>query len=156
MISIPKNPPVSVFCHTPDGVSLCAVVEKGEPRPAGGGQAQHPSPKDSGGEDEEADAERGVLEKKGGGGALEDGDAVRFGKQSWFKMLSVSRRDQSRVLWVLFPGDMKKTCTGGGWRKISTTGTSGGVYQTEGIRRVLRGFWESGPACLVCSPRVPW
>lgn len=53
-------------------------VEKGEPRSAGGGQTQHPSPKDSGREDEKADAERGVLEEKRGGGALEDGDAVSF------------------------------------------------------------------------------
>lgn len=51
-------------------------VEKGEPRSAGGGQAQHPSQKDSGREDEKADAERRVLEKKRGGGALENGDAV--------------------------------------------------------------------------------
>lgn len=52
-------------------------AEKGEPGPAGGGEAQHQSPEDSGGEDEKADAERGVLEKEGGGGALEDGDEVR-------------------------------------------------------------------------------
>lgn len=52
-------------------------VEKSEPRSAGGGEAQHPSQKDPGGEDEEADAKRGVLEEERRGGALEDGNAVR-------------------------------------------------------------------------------
>lgn len=51
-------------------------LEKGEPRSAGGGQTQHTSQKDTGREDEEADAERGVLEKKRGGGALENGNEV--------------------------------------------------------------------------------
>lgn len=51
-------------------------IEKSKPRSAGGSETKHPSEKDSGGEDEEADAERGVLEKKRGGGALENGDAV--------------------------------------------------------------------------------
>lgn len=51
-------------------------VEKGEPRAAGRGEAQHPGQEDPGGEDEEADAERGVLEEERRGGALEDGDEV--------------------------------------------------------------------------------
>lgn len=55
---------------------MFCFVEKGEPRSAGGSQTQHSSQKDSGREDEEADAERGVLEKKRRGGALEDGDEV--------------------------------------------------------------------------------
>ena len=63
--------PWNEFLHT-----LFTFVEKGEPRSAGGGQAQHQSQEDSGGEDEKADAERGVLEEKRGRGALEDGDAV--------------------------------------------------------------------------------
>lgn len=51
-------------------------VEEGEPRSAGGGKTQHPSQEDSGRENEEADAERGVLEKKRGRRALENGNAV--------------------------------------------------------------------------------
>lgn len=51
---------------------------------------------------------------------------------------------------------MKKTCTGGVWRKSSTTGTSDAVYQMEGIHRGLLGYLESGLACLVCSLRVLW
>lgn len=51
-------------------------AEKGESRSAGGGEAKHPSQEDSGRKDEEADAERGILEEEGGGGAVEDGDEV--------------------------------------------------------------------------------
>lgn len=57
---------------------------------------------------------------------------------------------------VSVSGDMKKTCTGGVWRKSSTTGTSDAVYQMEGIHRGLQGYLESGLACLVCSLRVLW
>lgn len=54
---------------------ICSV-EKGEPRFAGGGETQHSGSKDPRGENEEADAERGVLEEERRGGALEDGNAV--------------------------------------------------------------------------------
>lgn len=54
-------------------------AEKGESRPAGGGKTEHPGQKDSGGKDEETDAEGRVLEEERGGGALEDGDEVRSG-----------------------------------------------------------------------------
>lgn len=55
--------------------SFC-FVEKGKPRPPSRSQTQHSSQKDPGGEDEKADAERRVLEKKRRGGALENGDEV--------------------------------------------------------------------------------
>lgn len=55
---------------------MLSAAEKSEPGPAGGGETQHPGPQDPGGEDAEADAEGGVLEEEGGGGALEDGDEV--------------------------------------------------------------------------------
>lgn len=70
---------------------MICIVEKGESGSAGGGEAQHPSQKDSGREDEKADAKRGVLEKKRGGGALENGDAVRFTKSSKSKFEHLKR-----------------------------------------------------------------
>lgn len=51
-------------------------AEKGESRSAGGGEAKHQSQKDSGRKDEETDAEGRILEKKRGGGAVENGDEV--------------------------------------------------------------------------------
>lgn len=55
-----------------------------------------------------------------------------------------------------FPGVMKRTCTGGEWKKSNTTGMIGGVYQMEGIHRGLQVSSECGLACRASSLRVPW
>lgn len=57
---------------------------------------------------------------------------------------------------MLFSGVMKRTCTGGEWKKSSTTGMIGGVYQMEGIHRGLQVSSECGLACRASSLRVPW
>lgn len=55
-----------------------------------------------------------------------------------------------------FPGVTKRTCTGGGLKKSSTTGTIDGVYQMEGIHRGLQVSLECGPGCQASSHRAPW
>lgn len=52
-------------------------VEKSEPRPPGGSEAQHPSPEDPGGEDEETNAKGRILATPWRRRALEDGDEVQ-------------------------------------------------------------------------------
>lgn len=88
--------------------------------------------------------------------------AVLFYFLQFFNKLSLmytTHVNKMYVLWFIFSGDMKKTCTGDAWRRNSTTGMSDVEYQMGGIHRgllALRVYLEYGLGCLACSPRVLW
>lgn len=112
------------------------------------------------------------MEEEGGGGALEDGDEV-MGVVWWWSLscvlvgqrllLTFSLSYLSLALFLLFSfslfpssGVTKKTCTGGGWRRSSTTGTTGAASWTEATPRAPRACWGSGPAFQASSRRARW
>lgn len=83
-------------------------------------------------------------------------------------MISYLQLEQARIetccnesikLWFKCVDVMKKICTGGEWRRSSTTGTTAGECQMEAFSSallVLRGFSESGLGYPDCSPKVFW